>query len=292
MQFIVITGMSGAGKSTCIHAMEDIGVYCVDNLPPELMQQLFEICTQQNREEGDRIAIVADVRSLTMFGDKSASMLELLGNSDVRMVFLDASDEEIINRYKMTRRRHPLLGEGDCGSLAEAIAKERQLMEPLKSRADFVLDSSLLSATQLRSRIQELFAQTSGEKLVVNVTSFGFKYGMPTDVDLVFDVRCLPNPFYEAELKELTGLDAPVRNFVMDSPLTEGFLKLVFDFLDYMLPLYCNEEHKSQLGIAIGCTGGKHRSVAMAQAIHEHIASSGYLTMVNHRDIQRKKFNY
>ncbi len=292
MQFIVITGMSGAGKSTSIHAMEDIGVYCVDNLPPELMQQLFEICAKQSKDEGERIAIVADVRSLTMFGDKPGDMLDTLGNSDVRMIFLDASDEEIINRYKMTRRRHPLLGDEDCGSLAEAIAKERELLAPLKSRADFVVDSSLLSSTQLRSRIQELFAQNSGEKLVVNVTSFGFKYGMPTDVDLVFDVRCLPNPFYEAELKEQTGLDAGVRDFVMDSPLTEGFLKRVFDFLDYMLPLYCNEEHKSQLGIAVGCTGGKHRSVAMAQAIHEHIAAAGYLTVVNHRDIQRKKFNY
>lgn len=291
MQFIVITGMSGAGKSIAIHALEDLGVYCIDNLPPELMQQLFEICSRQSNTDGERIAIVVDVRSLTWFSSNSQDILSGMEQSDVRMIFLDSSDEEIVNRYKMTRRRHPLLSEG-CTSLAEAIEQERKLLTPLKARADYTVDTSLLSTAQLRNRIQELFVQNSGEKLVVNCTSFGFKYGMPTDADLVFDVRCLPNPYYVDELKELTGLDAPVRDFVMDSPLTEGFLKRIFDFLDYMLPLYCNEEHKSQLGINIGCTGGKHRSVAIAQAVYEHIRENGYLAVVNHRDIQRKKFNH
>ncbi len=291
MQFIMITGMSGAGKSIAVHALEDMGVYCVDNLPPELLQQLFEICARQSGKDGERIAIVADVRSLSWFASNSQDMLSALQSSDLRMIFLDASDEEIINRYKMTRRRHPLLGE-ECGSLAEAIQRERELLSGLKSRADYVVDTSLLSTAQLRSRIQELFAQNSGEKLVVNVTSFGFKYGMPTDADLVFDVRCLPNPFYEEKLKELSGLDEPVCNFVLDSPLTEGFLQRITDFLDYMLPLYCNEEHKSQLGIAIGCTGGRHRSVAIAQELYEHISKAGYLAVISHRDIQRKKFNH
>lgn len=291
MQFIMITGMSGAGKSIAVHALEDMGVYCVDNLPPELLQQLFEICARQSGKDGERIAIVADVRSLSWFASNSQDMLSALQSSDLRMIFLDASDEEIINRYKMTRRRHPLLGE-ECGSLTEAIQRERELLSGLKSRADYVVDTSLLSTAQLRSRIQELFAQNSGEKLVVNVTSFGFKYGMPTDADLVFDVRCLPNPFYEEKLKELSGLDEPVRNFVLDSPLTEGFLQRITDFLDYMLPLYCNEEHKSQLGIAIGCTGGRHRSVAIAQELYEHISKTGYLAVISHRDIQRKKFNH
>jgi UPF0042 nucleotide-binding protein len=291
MQFIVITGLSGAGKSIATNALEDLGVYCVDNLPPKLLHQLMEICSKDTSKDDERIAVVADIRSFSWFSENSQDMLKDLSGGDVRMIFLDASDEEIINRYKMTRRRHPLLGE-ECSSLAEAIQKERELLAPLKAQADFVVDTSLLSTAQLRSRVQELFMQSSGEKLVVNVTSFGFKYGMPTDADLVFDVRCLQNPFYIPELKELTGLDAPVRDFVMDSPMTEGFLKRVFDFLDYMLPLYCDQEHKSQLGIAIGCTGGKHRSVAMTQAIYEHISQAGYLAVVNHRDIQRKKFNH
>jgi len=291
MQYIVLTGMSGAGKSTAVNALEDLGIYCVDNLPPELFGSFFEICAQQLDQYGERIAVVADVRSLSWFSYDAKKLLSSLEGNDVTLVYLDADDSEIINRYKMTRRRHPLMGEEGV-SLAEAIAKERSLLEPLKDHADIVLDSSLLSTAQLRNRFQEYFAQTSGEKLVVNVSSFGFKYGMPTDADMVFDVRCLPNPFYQPELRELTGLDAPVRDFVMDSPLTEGFMKRILDYLDYMLPLYCNEEHKSQLGIAIGCTGGKHRSVAVTQAIYEHIAKAGYPVVVNHRDIQRKKFNH
>lgn len=291
MQFIVITGMSGAGKSSAIRALEDLGIYCIDNLPLEMMDQLFEICSKQSAKDGGRIAIVADVRSLSWFSANSQDLLRSMENNHVHMIFLDSSDEEIINRYKMTRRRHPLLGE-EAGSLAEAIAKERELLAPLKSNADFVVDTSLLSSVQLRSRIQELFAENSGEKLVVNCSSFGFKYGVPTDADLVFDVRCLPNPFYVPELREQTGLDEAVRDYVMDSPMTEGFLTRIYDFLDYMLPLYSNEEHKSQLGIAIGCTGGKHRSVAIAQAVHQHIREAGYLTVVNHRDIEKKKFNH
>ncbi len=291
MKYIVVTGMAGAGKTTSLRAMEDIGIYCVDNLPPQLMPQLFDIHKNQIADENDRIAVVADVRSLTMFGTKPVDMLEFVDNRDIYMVFLDASDEEIINRYKMTRRRHPLLGEG-CTSLAEAIELDRELMAPLRERADFVIDTSLLSTAQLRNHIQEIFTRTDGDKIVVNVSSFGFKYGAPTDADLVFDVRCLPNPHYIDELREQTGLDAGVRDYVMDSPLTEGFLQKTFEFLDYMLPLYCNEEHKSQIGIAVGCTGGKHRSVAMAQAIYEHITAAGYLTVVYHRDIQKKKFNY
>ena len=291
MQFIVITGMSGAGKSSAIRALEDLGIYCIDNLPLEMMDQLFEICSKQSVKDGGRIAIVADVRSLSWFSANSQDLLRSMENNHVHMIFLDSSDEEIINRYKMTRRRHPLLGD-EAGSLAEAIAKERALLAPLKSSADFVLDTSLLSSVQLRSRIQELFAENSGEKLVVNCSSFGFKYGVPTDADLVFDVRCLPNPFYVPELREQTGLDEAVRDYVMDSPMTEGFLTRIYDFLDYMLPLYSNEEHKSQLGIAIGCTGGKHRSVAIAQAVYQHIREAGYLTVVNHRDIEKKKFNH
>ncbi len=291
MQFIIVTGMSGAGKSIAIRALEDMGIYCVDNLPPELLCQMFEICTQQPNNEGDRIAVVADIRSLGRFSFKLQSVLTKLQSNAAKIVFLDACDEEIINRYKMTRRRHPLLGEG-CNSLSEAIAQERSQLSELKNRADFVIDTSLLSTQQLRCQMQELFTQSQKDTLVVHCMSFGFKYGVPTDADLMFDVRCLPNPFYKEELREHTGLDKPVRDFVMDSPETQGMLRRLYSFLDYMLPLYCNEEQKSQLGIAIGCTGGRHRSVAVAQALAEHIEQLGYVTMVNHRDIERKKFNH
>lgn len=291
MQFIVLTGMSGAGKSIALNALEDLGLYCVDNLPPELLHQLFEICGRNTNKDGDRIVVVLDVRCLNWFSSNSQNLLSAMDRNDVKILFLDCSDEEIINRYKMTRRRHPLLGD-ECCSLAEAIEKERVLLEPLRSRADYIVDTSLLSTVQLRTQIQEFFAQHNGEKLAINISSFGFKYGIPTDADLVFDVRCLPNPFYDKNLRELTGLDEGVRDFVLNSEMTKGFLERIFDFLDYMLPLYCNEEHKSQLSIAIGCTGGKHRSVAIAQEIYKHISNAGYLSVIHHRDFQRSKFNH
>ena len=290
MQFIIVTGMSGAGKSTAIHTLEDMGIYCIDNLPPQLLCQLLDNCSNLQDDE-DRIAVVVDVRSFTWFSSNSQDFISTIKNNRVKTLFLNASNEEIINRYKMTRRRHPLLGEG-CTSLLEAIGAEREILSDLKSNADYVVDTSLLSTQQLRCRIQELFAQTEEEKLVINCMSFGFKYGVPTDTDLMFDVRCLPNPFYIENLRDKSGLDSQVRDYVMDSDLTQGFLTRLYDFLDYMLPLYRNEEHKSQLGIAIGCTGGRHRSVAVAEAVYQHILKSGYLAVVSHRDIDRKKYNH
>lgn len=290
MECIVITGLSGSGKSIAIHALEDIGVYCIDNLPPQLLQKLLEFF-RQSKQTGERVAVVADARSVALFSSDWDALLPDPSEEELQLIFLDASTEEIINRYKMTRRRHPLLGE-DCATLTEAIEKERRLLAPLRERANLVLDTSLLSSSQLRRRIQELFVESSGEELVVNCSSFGFKYGVPSDADLVFDVRCLPNPFYQSNLKELCGLDEPVQRFVLDNPMTQGLLQRLYDLLDYMLPLYRDQEHKSQLGIAIGCTGGRHRSVALCQALYEHLKKQGYAAVLSHRDIQRQKFNH
>ena len=289
MQFIIITGMSGAGKSVALNSLEDIGVYCVDNIPPHLFLSLSQLCDSQ--EDDEKIALVADVRSLKRFPSASGSILEFRrSNPNCKVVFLDASTDEIINRYKMTRRRHPLLEE--CSSLKEAIEEERRILAKTKAIADIVVDTSLLSSQQLKQKLQSLFSKTAAESLLVSCVSFGFKYGVPSDADLVFDVRCLPNPFYEEALHPLSGLDLPVQQYVLSSDKTQGFFTRLLDLIDYMLPLYQKDESKSQLTIAIGCTGGRHRSVTIAEQLYHHLEKNHYHAVINHRDIDRKKFNH
>jgi UPF0042 nucleotide-binding protein len=231
--------------------------------------------------------VVTDIRG----GDMFSSLLETLDrmkeeHKEYKILFLDANDFVLINRYKETRRKHPL-ADNCLGSLEEAVKLERNVLRPVKERADYVINTTYLSPAQLKERISSLFLGDASDALMIRCVSFGFKFGMPTEADLVFDVRCLPNPFYVESLKHLTGLDQPVRDYVMKSDKTKGFVKRLFDLIDYMMPLYC-EEGKSQLVIAIGCTGGHHRSVTLAQVLYEHLLAQNLRASVNHRDIQKK----
>ena len=216
-------------------------------------------------------------------------LTEILRLGAYQILFLDAATDELINRYKITRRPHPLMGKSD--SLSRAINQERELLRQIKERADMVIDTTLLSAAQLRSNIHDLFRSNDPDKddFVVNCISFGFKFGVPVDADLMFDVRCLPNPFYDPNLRPMTGLDEPVQQFVLDSQKTQGFLTRLYDFIDYMIPLYRHDEKKSQLVIAVGCTGGKHRSVTIARELSQHLHQQGLRVITSHRDIEKKK---
>lgn len=286
MEFLIVTGLSGAGKSRAIDALEDIGFYCVDNIPPKLITTFYEMC-QKAQSTFSRVAVVTDIRGGDMFSSLFETLEEMrTDKQDYRILFLDASDTVLINRYKETRRKHPL-AENNLGSLEQAVRLERDILRPVREKADYIIDTSLISPAQLKERISSLFLGDASEALIVHCVSFGFKYGIPAEADLVFDVRCLPNPFYLEELKHLTGLDAPVREYVMQFPQTQGVITRLVDLVDYMLPLYC-DEGKSQLMIAIGCTGGKHRSVTLAQYLYNHLLENGHRTSVNHRDIRKQ----
>lgn len=282
MDFIIVTGLSGAGKSRAIAALEDIGFYCVDNMPPKLLSKFAELCIQS--ENLSRVAMVVDVRGGTMFGDlfDALNYIKQMG-SNYKILFLDCEDHILARRYKETRRQHPLSSLG-FNNVLDAIAAERELLKSLFDRADYLINTTHLSSAQLRERITELFLGNSTQSLMVQCMSFGFKYGYPSEADLVFDVRCFPNPFYEAELKNKTGLDSSVRDYVLGFDEVQEFLKKLYDLVDFLLPFYCNEG-KSQLVIAIGCTGGKHRSVTIAESLAKHISEQGYRVMANHRDI-------
>ena len=285
MEFLIVTGLSGAGKSRAVDALEDIGFYCVDNIPPKLIPTFYDLCAKAG-DTFSRVAVVTDIRG----GDMFSSLFETLDdlkNEDkhYRILFLDANDYVLINRFKETRRKHPL-AENNLGSLEQAVKLEREILRPVREKADYIIDTSFLSPAQLKERISNRFLGDASQALMVHCVSFGFKYGIPTEADLVFDVRCLPNPFYIEELKHLTGLDEPVYSYVMKWEQTKGVVQRLISLIDYMLPLYC-DEGKSQLVIAIGCTGGKHRSVALAQLLYDHLLENGHRTSVNHRDIQK-----
>jgi UPF0042 nucleotide-binding protein len=284
LSFIIVTGVSGAGKSRAVNALEDIGFYCVDNMPPTLIPKFAELCMQTQGKITD-IAIVTDVRGGALFNSLFEGLEELKKQGcDYKILFIDADDSVIKRRFKETRRKHPLSEAGI--SIEDALKEERQILRPARERADYIIDTTNLSPAQLKQRLTVLFLGDNKTGLFVNCVSFGFKYGTPTEGDLVFDVRCFPNPFYVDELKKLTGLDDPVRDYVFASPTTQGFVVRLFDMIDYLTPLYI-EEGKSQLVVCIGCTGGKHRSVAIAEALYKHLLEKGIRTAVNHRDIQK-----
>jgi len=287
VELVVITGMSGAGRSEAIHTFEDLGYFCIDNLPPAFIPQLTALAELPGSRV-HRIAVVCDVRAAEFF-DQLAGELDALHDAGVghRVLFLEADTATLVNRFKETRRRHPLCDEGL--GLTEAVAEERRALTPIRERSDLVIDTSGIRPAELRSRIRDEFlTEPLTNTLSITVSSFGFKYGAPADADIVMDVRFLPNPYYEPDLRALTGLDEPVRAFVLGRRQTADFLKAWFKLLDVVLPGYV-AEGKSHLGIALGCTGGQHRSTALAEATVAHLRKKGYRVAVNHRDIARAK---
>lgn len=284
MRFLVVTGQSGAGKSRTASTLEDLGYYCVDNLPPELIQQFAEVCLATTGRF-ERVALVSDVRAGQSF-EGLLSGLDALDAMGLKysIIYVEAENDAIIKRYKESRRSHPLSRDGT--SLSEAIEKEKKLLSGVRSRADFIINTTSLSTARLRSELIRLFEDEPQRAMVVNIQSFGFKYGTPADADLVFDVRFLPNPYYIAELKPKSGLTPEVRDFIFSYQQTNDFMTKLEDLLSFMLPHYF-EEGKTSLVIAIGCTGGRHRSVAVAKDVGEFVAKRGYPTVVSHRDISR-----
>lgn len=286
MEFLIVTGLSGAGKSRAMDALEDIGFYCADNIPPKLIPTFYEL-SRQAKGTLSHVAVVTDIRGGNMFSSLLQTLDQMLSDGkEYKILFLDASDSVLVNRFKETRRKHPL-SDNCLGSLEQAVRLERDVLRPVKERADYVIDTSLLSPAQLKKRISGLFLGDASDALMIHCISFGFKYGVPAEADLVFDVRCLPNPYYVEELKNLTGLDQPVRDYVLKWDQTKGFVRRFFDLIDYMIPLYCSEG-KSQLVIAIGCTGGHHRSVTLTELLYNHLLQQNLRTSVNHRDIQKQ----
>lgn len=286
MDLVIVTGMSGAGKSRAVQALEDIGFYCVDNMPPKLIPTFVQLCMESN-DEKDRVALVADIR----LGEEFTSLFNILKELDktkvhCKILFIDADNEVIMRRYQETRRKHPLADEFYTPSLAEAIAKEREVLLPARQMADYIVDTSNVMSSQFKEKIAKLFLNNILSTLKIHSMSFGFKYGLPKDADLVFDVRCLPNPFYVPELKSHTGLEAEVRNFVMKYSQSKELEKKLYDLIDFLIPLYMTEG-KSQLTIAVGCTGGKHRSVVFAELLNKHLLENGCDVSVFHRDIKR-----
>lgn len=285
MKIIIVTGLSGAGKSVAVDALEDIGYFCADNMPPKLIPTFVGLAAD-SREKRDKVAIVSDIRAGGSFYDLFCAIDDLKAmKCDVSVLYFDALDEVLVRRFKETRRKHPLLDQNN-GSVIDAIQAEREILQPVRQIADFVIDSSVIMPSECKEKVASLFLENTNNAVSVHCVSFGYKYGIPGDSDLVFDVRCLPNPFYELELKQQTGLDEPVRDFVMKWPQSEEFLAKFFDLVDFLLPYY-KKEGKSTLVIAIGCTGGRHRSVVFAEKIYAHLNCCGYLLSIKHRDIKK-----
>lgn len=286
MEFVIISGLSGAGKSRAASFMEDMGYFCVDNLPVPLITKFAEL-SMAGSEEYNRVVLVTDVRAGGMFDSLFQTLDDLKAmKCPYRILFMDAADDVIIKRYKESRRSHPLSDE--CGSLEEAICQERKMLQPLLRRADCVIDTSELPTAKLKGELRRLFHSQSeaAEQMQVNVLSFGFKHGLPREADLVFDVRFLPNPFYVTELRSKTGLDEEVRDYVFKGGQAQEFLTRLDGLLDFLLPCYA-EEGKTALVIAIGCTGGHHRSVAIAREVARFITRRGFTVTENHRDLAR-----
>lgn len=284
LDVVIITGMSGAGKTVAMQSFEDLGYFCVDNMPPSLLPKFWELLKESGKIK--KIALVIDLRSRAFY-DEIINMLSNLDNSNfvnTRILFLDASDEELVSRYKETRRSHPLAMDG---RLMDGISKERVLLSEMKSRAQLVINTSSLSPRQLREEIFAHFQGNSDPVFHVEVMSFGFKYGIPIDADIVMDVRFLPNPYYVPAYRNKTGLDKAVYDYVMDRPTTENFYARFLDMLQLIMPGY-EKEGKTSMTIAIGCTGGQHRSVAIANRLAKDLAKD-YPVDVTHRDMDKRK---
>jgi len=279
---VVITGMSGAGKTQAVRALEDSGFFCIDNLPPILVPKFVELLNASNSPL-QKVALVMDIRGGQFFQALEKALAFLNNNYPYEMLFLDASDEALVRRFKETRRKHPLLP--DRGVL-EGIIEERKRLEPLRGLANKIIDTSELTPKQLKQQVVELFADDTNVKIVISIISFGYKYGIPLDADLVIDVRFLPNPFYVKELRNLTGEDEQVQDYVLNSTETNIFLKKFAELLNFLIPYYI-KEGKTHLVVAIGCTGGQHRSVTLANKIGSLISNPDCKVIIAHRDIKR-----
>ena len=285
MDFLIITGLSGAGKSRAADVLEDLDYYCVDNMPVALMPKFAELCIATGGRY-EKVALVTDVRAKNGFDELLKTIDQLKDmNCDCRILYMDADVPTIVRRYKESRRPHPLAKRG--GSIEDAVRQEIDLLAPIRERADFIVNSSTLTLGQLQSRLFELVApKGSKRQLEVTVEAFGFKHGIPLDADLVFDVRFLPNPFYLEELRPLSGLDRPVAQYVFNSLQARRFMEKVEDLLDFLIPLY-TEEGKLSLTVGVGCTGGRHRSVAIASALTEYLKAKGVSAVNVNRDIDK-----
>ena len=285
MRFVIVTGMSGAGRSTALRVLEDAGYFCVDNLPISLIEKFSELIYPGNTEV-TKVALGIDIRSGKAFDELAAVLEELtVAGVNYEILFLDASDEVLVKRYKETRRTHPLAQDG---RVADGIREERRRLEFLKKQADYIIDTSSLLTRELKQELDKIFVQNKNFKnLVISVLSFGFKYGIPTDSDLVFDVRFLPNPYYYEDLRKLSGNDRPVQDFVMGFEVSHRFLDKLIDMIQFLIPNYVLEG-KNQLVISIGCTGGKHRSVTLANKLYERLReNTDYAVRIELRDIEK-----
>lgn len=288
MQLLIVTGISGAGKSSVMDVMEDIGYYCIDNIPPKLISKFVDLC-RQSESAITKVAVAVDIRTGDMFAEIFRSWQKLKSEADVevKVLFIDANQRVIINRYKETRRKHPLQ-EKFSGNMKAAIDYEYSQLSQLREIADFYIDTTEFATAQLKEHIKSIFLEKSSDSLLIQVMSFGFKYGIPSDCDLVFDVRCLPNPYYVDELRPQTGCDLSVREFVMGFTQSQELFAKLSDLIDYLIPLYIHEG-KSQLVIGFGCTGGKHRSITFAELMAKHLSENDYRVQKYHRDIAKDR---
>ncbi len=280
---VVLTGMSGSGRTQALHVFEDMGYFCIDNLPPRLLLQLAEL-VGINSGVGRHLAVTCDIRSQGLF-DEICDSLEQLRAHEIscQVVFLDTSNDVLMRRYDENRRRHPLAS--DSETLLQSIERERAQLSRIRDAADLIIDTSRLRTRELRSRLRRAFSELTDQQLMeVHVFSFGFKHGMPQEADLMIDVRFLPNPFYDPEMRPLTGRDQKVADYVLKNPSAEAFMDAWFKLLDVAMPGYV-AEGKSRLSVAVGCTGGQHRSVAIAEATAAYLQGNGYHVSLSHRDI-------
>ncbi len=284
LEFVILSGLSGAGKSQALDSFEDAGYFCVDNLPPELVPTLVDLFRREGSKV-DRVAIVSDVRGGVYFEQTEHLLDELRERGvDYTLIFLEASNEALVRRFKESRRRHPLAG---GGSVIEDIREERRRLAGLRERAHVVIDTSTLNIHQLKAQLNaDVIRHGRRSTIVFAIVSFGYKYGIPIDADLLFDVRFLPNPHYDLRLRPLTGLDDAVKDYVLASSGTAEYLERLYALLDFLFPRYA-AEGKAHLTIGVGCTGGRHRSVTIAEAIAERYQKQGYYTVTRHRDVTR-----
>lgn len=282
MDFTILTGMSGSGKTKAIHFFEDMGSFCIDNMPPALIPMLADMLDAV-KDKFRHVALVIDIRVGDMINELLGQVERLRDKHEVRLVFLDADDNTLVNRYKETRRDHPL--KNPDGLLA-SIREERKMTEKLRAASDYIIDTSSFHGNELRDRLMDIYNINYANAIFnVKIFSFGFKHGIPTDADMVFDVRCFPNPFYIPELKNKTGNDPEVRDYVMSFPAAERFYDKLCELINMLIPMF-EEEGRNSLIIAVGCTGGHHRSVTFANKLYEMLESEGYKAEVVHRDIK------